>query len=197
MDQDAVGAQLAKAHAPHTYAAACMPSVAYSETGHLLSELVCHPLCLVHVRSPQPQPCKACCAKPSACSAPPHQIRCQRRCLCSGDSWPRVPCPLRSCQSCSAFRTQVQRKHRLRTLAVEADHASREAYRPTLNHSAERERDPFAILEHRYAHLHLWFSNKAQALAFPAIHGGKAVSVGTQAVVLPAMQSDRHDTQGA
>lgn len=82
-------------------------------------------------------------------------------------------------------RYTVQRKHVLRTLAFEAGCRSWEEYRPILAHTDARQLEQFAVLEMGYANLNLWFSNEPEALQFATQHGGRAVRVGMQAVVLP------------
>ena len=83
-------------------------------------------------------------------------------------------------------RARVQRKHVLRMLALEAGHASWEAFAqalPTL--------DAAPLLQafdsqRGSATLKLWFPDEAQATAYAAEHGGQVVRVGQQAVVVPA-----------
>ncbi len=80
-------------------------------------------------------------------------------------------------------RHLLQRKHFLRTLAVEAGYANWEAYLPTL-----RSQPPQA-LEHyttglEYGYPNAWFSTHAQAIAFAAERGGKVVRYGQQAMVV-------------
>lgn len=80
-------------------------------------------------------------------------------------------------------RHLLQRKHFLRTLAVEAGFANWEAYLPTL-----RSQPPQA-LEHyttglEFGYPNAWFSTHAQAIAFAEEHGGKVVRYGHQAMVV-------------
>ena len=90
-------------------------------------------------------------------------------------------------------RDTVQRKHVLRTLAFEAGHRSWEEYRPALAHVVARQLEQFSVLEKGYANLNLWFSSEPEALRFATQHGGRAVRIGTQAVVLPAAEGERCD----
>lgn len=93
-------------------------------------------------------------------------------------------------------RHTVQRKHVLRTLAVEAGHRSWEGYRPALALLDAQELEPFAFLERGCAKLNLWFSSEPEALKFTAQHGGRAVRVGRQAIVLPAAEAQGRDGRG-
>ena len=56
-----------------------------------------------------------------------------------------------------------------------------------------RQLEQFSILEKGYANLNLWFSSESEALRFATQHGGRAVRVGMQAVVLPASEGERRD----
>ena len=87
-------------------------------------------------------------------------------------------------------RCTLQRKHVLRTLAFEAGCRSWEEYRPTLAHTAVWQLKQFAVLEKGYANLNLWFSSEPEALQFATQHGGRAVRVGMQAVVLSASEGE-------
>jgi hypothetical protein len=82
-------------------------------------------------------------------------------------------------------RQAVQRKHILRTLAVEAGFGNWESYRPSLAGNDAALLAQLAVQESGGSHLNLWFSDEAQAQAYAAVHGGRAVRVGQQAVVLP------------
>ncbi|MES2949539.1 MAG: hypothetical protein V4858_13440 [Pseudomonadota bacterium] len=80
-------------------------------------------------------------------------------------------------------RHLLQRKHFLRTLAVEAGFANWETYLPTLRSQA-----PQALEHYRtgleYGYPNAWFSTHAQAIAFVEKHGGKVVRYGQQAMVV-------------
>ena len=94
---------------------------------------------------------------------------------------PRTPLP-------DLFRRRhsLQRKHLLRTLAVEAGFESWEAYRPTLDDTPLSALDALEVVHRGTGQLKLWFSNEREAKDFTARHGGRPVKVGSQAVVLPA-----------
>jgi hypothetical protein len=81
-------------------------------------------------------------------------------------------------------RSIVQRKHILRMLAAEAGFNSWEAYRQALAGMAPEQLAHFDIARHQAGQLNLWFSTLAQAQAHAALHGGRALQVGRQGVVL-------------
>lgn len=83
-------------------------------------------------------------------------------------------------------RDKVQRKHVLRLLAIEAGHANWESYRAALAHLQPDELQHFDLLRANMGYPNLWFSTFEQAQAHASAHGGKALRVGTQAVVSPA-----------
>lgn len=83
-------------------------------------------------------------------------------------------------------RATVQRKHILRTLAVEAGFASWEAYRRALAGMGPTDLEHFDLLRSTAGYPNLWFSTPSQAAAHTALHGGRVVRVGTQAVVIAA-----------
>lgn len=83
-------------------------------------------------------------------------------------------------------RASVQRKHVLRTLAVEAGYRSWEDYSRALPRI-----DPQALAQslgsvRSAANLKLWFTSEVEAVRFASLHGGLAARVGNQAVVLQA-----------
>jgi hypothetical protein len=84
-----------------------------------------------------------------------------------------------------ARRAQLQRKHFLRALAVEAGFLDWEHFRPELLHWA-----PEALAHYRvdacFATLNAWFANVDEAEAHARLHGGQLLRVGRQAVVLAA-----------
>lgn len=82
-------------------------------------------------------------------------------------------------------RTTVKRKHLLRALAVEAGHASWEDYCRVLPRLDARQVAQAFQLERGASTLKLWFASLAEARKFVADHGGRAVRIGRQAVVLP------------
>jgi len=83
-------------------------------------------------------------------------------------------------------RSMVQRKHILRTLAVEAGYASWEAYRQALSHLAAAELQHYDLIRPTAGYPNLWFSTPAQAAEHAGLHGGRAVRVGDQGVVVVA-----------
>lgn len=94
------------------------------------------------------------------------------------------------------LRSTVQRKHILRTLAIEASYGSWEEYRPKLEHVDAQQLEQFEVLDKGYANLNLWFSSESEAQLFARDNGGRVVSVGGQAVVLPATISENRSNQG-
>lgn len=79
-------------------------------------------------------------------------------------------------------RHLLQRKHFLRTLAVEAGFASWEDYLPTLRDQPAQPPEHYSTgLEFGYPNA--WFSTHAQAVAFAEEHGGRVVRYGQQAMV--------------
>jgi hypothetical protein len=84
----------------------------------------------------------------------------------------------------SRNRKMVQRKHILRTLAVEAGYSSWETYRQTLSRMAASELKHYDLIRPTAGYPNLWFSTAEQAAEHAALHGGLALSVGGQGVVL-------------
>lgn len=82
-------------------------------------------------------------------------------------------------------RDMVQRKHILRTLAIEAGFNSWEAYRPALALMTVEQLPHFDIARPQAGYPNFWFSTRAEAEAHVALHGGRLLPVGQQAVVLP------------
>ena len=82
-------------------------------------------------------------------------------------------------------RDTVQRKHVLRMLAVEAGFPNWEAFRPALDHMTASDLKQLEVAHHRASQLHLWFSNEQEAQTYASRHGGQAVRMGRQAVVIP------------
>lgn len=80
-------------------------------------------------------------------------------------------------------RHLLQRKHFLRTLAVEAGFANWETYRPVL-----RDQPPQALGHYtngqEYGYPNAWFSTHAEAIAFADERGGRVVRYGQQAMVV-------------
>lgn len=83
-------------------------------------------------------------------------------------------------------RQQLQRKHFLRTLAIEAGHPDWEHYRPALATMPPHAVDPLELPNDCHAFLNHWFSTEAEAREHARQHGGAVHRVGTQAVVVAA-----------
>lgn len=81
-------------------------------------------------------------------------------------------------------RDTVRRKHVLRMLAIEAGHASWEAYRKALYGLRAEELQHFDIVQRTAGYPNLWFSSAAEAEQHAGRHGGRVVRVGRQAVLL-------------
>ncbi|MCB1890258.1 MAG: hypothetical protein KDH20_21820 [Rhodocyclaceae bacterium] len=82
-------------------------------------------------------------------------------------------------------RETVRRKHILCMLAREAGQPGWEAYRPWLeSQRGDAPPEHFDVLRVGAGHLNLWFSTPEQARQHAACHGGRAVAVGAQGVVL-------------
>jgi len=81
-------------------------------------------------------------------------------------------------------RRMVQRKHILRTLAVEAGRASWEDYRPLLARMSAAQLEHFDIVGRQAGYPNHWFSTPGEARRHAAAHGGRPLQVGDQAVVL-------------
>jgi hypothetical protein len=81
-------------------------------------------------------------------------------------------------------RNMIQRKHILRALALEAGFTSWEDYRHALCALGVAELPHFDLAHSQAGYPNLWFSSRAQAISHSLAHGGRVMSVGTQAVVL-------------
>lgn len=82
-------------------------------------------------------------------------------------------------------RKLVRRKHILRMLAIEAGHASWEAYRHVLAAMQPHEIEDFDMLRRELGYPNLWFASLPEARAFAAEHGGRVLPFRRQAVVIP------------
>ena len=82
-------------------------------------------------------------------------------------------------------RAMVQRKHVLRTLVIEVGFLSWEEYRRALKSMTTEQVTHFDVLRSQAGYPNLWFSSPAQAREHAQEHGGRMLSVGSQAVVLP------------
>lgn len=83
-------------------------------------------------------------------------------------------------------RQLLQRKHFLRTLAIEADFPDWERFRPELRRLVPEAVANLQAVEALWPSLNLWFSTEAQAAAHAREHGGQVLRVGRQAMVVPA-----------
>jgi len=83
-----------------------------------------------------------------------------------------------------AARQTVQRKHLLRLLALEAGFDSWEACARALQTLDPQVLAPMLAAERGTAELKLWFAEPAQAHAHALLHGGQAVALRGQGVVL-------------
>jgi hypothetical protein len=86
-------------------------------------------------------------------------------------------------------RNTVQRKHILRALAIEAGFPNWELYRPTLANKSASQLEHFDIVHREQGYPNTWFSTHAEALEYAAIHGGRTLRFGHQAVVFPGSGS--------
>lgn len=84
------------------------------------------------------------------------------------------------------LRHSVQRKHLLRMLAVEAGYDSWNAYGQALPLLDPQALQHASDADRGAARLKLWFRSLAEAERHAALHGGRAVPVRNQAVVVPA-----------
>ncbi|GAA4887697.1 hypothetical protein [Ferrimonas pelagia] len=80
----------------------------------------------------------------------------------------------------------VQRKHLLQLLAREAGFSDWAAYRRALARANSDELAHYAIALRQTGSLNLWFSTLTEANAYVEIHGGRAIAIGLQAVVIGA-----------
>ncbi len=91
----------------------------------------------------------------------------------------------------SRNRSLVQRKHVLRTLAIEAGYSSWEEYRRVLGGMSPELLPHYDIVRHTAGYPNLWFPSAAEAEVYAAAHGGRAIRVGHQGVVFPDIQPDK------
>lgn len=93
------------------------------------------------------------------------------------------------------FRTRstIQRKHILRALAVEAGYPSWESYSQALPRVDVLQLRRTLQVQSSAPILKLWFASEAEATEFAAKHGGQAIRIANQAVVLPVAQRSAGD----
>lgn len=115
----------------------------------------------------------------AASDSPSISLPVLRRVLAAGAA------PTRTLPNLFRARNTVQRKHVLRTLAVEAGYGSWEEYARALPLLDMQQLQLALHAERGASRLKLWFASEAEAAQFASEHGGQAVRVGKQAVVLP------------
>lgn len=81
-------------------------------------------------------------------------------------------------------RGEVQRKHVLRALAIEAGYSEWKGYRDALVRKDPKASLPFDVLRSHVGYPNHWFASTEEAESYVAVHGGRALRVGQQAVVL-------------
>lgn len=86
-----------------------------------------------------------------------------------------------------AQRGMVQRKHVLRLMALETGFDSWEHYKAALSLADASTPLPLEVLSGLAGYPNHWFSSLPEAQAHAALHGGQAVAVGSQGVVLAAL----------
>ncbi len=82
-------------------------------------------------------------------------------------------------------RSVIQRKHLLRMLAVEMGYSGWEVCRAELATMTMDEVNHYDLQSRNMGYPNRWFSSLAEARAYAAEHGGKPISVGDQAVIVP------------
>ncbi|WP_373975532.1 hypothetical protein NT239_01950 [Chitinibacter sp. SCUT-21] len=83
-----------------------------------------------------------------------------------------------------AQRQQLQRKHILRLLALEAGYPSWEKFKPQLSTLSAADLAAWQYLDTGAAQLKLWFADAQTAHSYAASQGGRVINVGQQAVVM-------------
>lgn len=90
------------------------------------------------------------------------------------------------------MRADLQRKHFLRLLALEAGFASWDAYRPVLEQAPPSDLEPLLLLSKGWALAHHWFASTSEAQAQVDRMGGRVVRIGSHAVALTPEQADHY-----
>ncbi|WP_087021078.1 hypothetical protein [Thaumasiovibrio subtropicus] len=78
----------------------------------------------------------------------------------------------------------IQRKHLLTLLAKEKGHQDWASYKASLEAMSDDELVQHTVLMHKIGYPNLWFSTLEEAADYSQIHGGIAVEVGEQAMVV-------------
>lgn len=81
-------------------------------------------------------------------------------------------------------RSLVRRKHILRTLAIESGYPSWEEYRLALSSMVASDLGHYDLIRPTAGYPNLWFSSVSQAAKHVTTHGGQAIRVGDQGVVI-------------
>lgn len=81
-------------------------------------------------------------------------------------------------------RSRVQRKHILRTLAIESGYPSWEEYRQALSSMVASDLEHYDLIRPTAGYPNLWFPSVSQAAKHVVTHGGQAIRVGDQGVVI-------------
>ncbi|RJG38607.1 hypothetical protein [Motilimonas pumila] len=105
--------------------------------------------------------------------------------------------PLEKVSDIYHSRHQLQRKHFLRMLALEAGFSSWQTYLPTLKRLPD-DSPSQNIMAHNGEHiakLNLWFATQQQAQDYAQTHGGQAFSYGHQGVVVTAQEASPQGQQ--
>ena len=93
-------------------------------------------------------------------------------------------CPGSSVSMLYKERQTLQRKHFLRTLAVEAGYSCWEKYRPLLQTLPEDSLSQLKPDGYTVSKLNLWFSSQLQATQYVEVNGGRVLCYGRQAIVI-------------
>ncbi len=81
-------------------------------------------------------------------------------------------------------QSMIQRKHILQMLAYEAGYSNWASYRQAIELNSASDIDHYSLSLQGAGYLNLWFSSQHEAEAYAKSQGGKAISVGQQAVVI-------------
>ncbi|MDO3387823.1 hypothetical protein QWI17_18410 [Gilvimarinus sp. SDUM040013] len=81
----------------------------------------------------------------------------------------------------------IQRKHLLQLIAVEAGYNSWALYRRSIELHPQQVLAHYSLTLPDAGYTNLWFSTLSEANAYSKKHGGRTISVGTQAVVVAGL----------